>query len=196
MMSGFALVACNISGQPCGLFNTNACTNTGAAQRQPNPPCCMAPAAPFSCTETIGLGAMGECPTKRGICALNDGDAISQIEITAHNNNLTLTQPVVCVPSYCDPRGQPADRPPPRHPLDTDAGPIEVEDLDGGSSCESLMADAGICAANADACNMDGNCCSGICSESNVCEACRGVLEGCTTDAECCSGICSLNACA
>ena len=184
------------------LFALGACGNPWAGWENPsanppgNTPCCRAPETPFSCAYAFSMGALGACPFKKGICGLNDGDAISQIEIDAHNKNLTLTQPVVCVPSYCDPRGQAATyRQSPRHPPDADAGPIEVEDLDGGSSCESLMGDAGICAANADACNTDGDCCSGICSESNVCEACRGVLEGCMTDADCCSGFCSLNAC-
>jgi len=51
------------------------------------------------------------------------------------------------------------------------------------------------CFANEGACGQDAYCCSGLCSEQGVCEACRAPLEGCTTDLECCAGVCSLNAC-
>jgi hypothetical protein len=61
--------------------------------------------------------------------------------------------------------------------------------------CISVVPDGGACYQIADPCTVDSDCCSGICSEQNACEACRAALEGCTGGAECCSGICSLNAC-
>jgi hypothetical protein len=206
LLVGFALAlvalgACDIPGQPCGILNTSACATGGGASgglRTGDPLCCMPPTTtPFSCTKVVHTPAVGDYCSRVGICALSDSDAIGQVEIQADHDGVTLAQTPVCTPSFCTTLGQPAGRRLPRHPFDTDAGPIEVEDFDGGaSSCGAGGEGTGTsCTANAGDCTADTECCSGICSESGSCEACRMLLEGCTTNAECCSNVCSLNGC-
>jgi hypothetical protein len=184
----------------CDLFdnygNTICHNDPGYAGCNPPPPdagpvCASGETGPWYCQVQIsyvntGPGWKGTCylyPDVAVACAADASAAIQ--DAVKYEQDATIPNSYV---------GQPPDDPDP----DTwglfnadhcQTTPHKV--AQDYMTCSTVMVDAGpSCTSDGDTCTTNSDCCTGVCSDSNACEACRMDGEICSTSADCCLGLC------